>query len=217
MTEEYTLLSLQSYLYDPCGTASVPYWKQKGLTIPESMKIVHERDYINEMFLDYNDEPYFRLYHNLKDVKQEITREVEVVSGVHNIGEFAQLINASYSDLSVTIEQLESYRRTPVYCSDLWILLKEKVSGIVLAGGIADYDREVKELILEWIQVLPSYRRHGYGQIIVNCLLSKMQGIANFATVSGKINNPANPEILYRKCGFTGDDIWHILTLKQSA
>lgn len=214
MTEVYTLLSLQSYLCDPCGTASVPYWKQKGLIIPESMKIVHERDYINEMFCDYNDEPYFRLYHNLKDIKQEITREVEIVSGVHNIGEFAQLINASYSDLSVTTEQLESYRRTPVYCSDLWILLKEKVSGIVLAGGIADYDREVNELILEWIQVLPSHRGHGYGQIIVNSLLSKMQGIVNFATVSGKVNNPTNPEILYRKCGFTGDDIWHILTLK---
>ena len=43
-----------------------------------------------------------------------------------------------------------------------------------------------------------------------------MQGIAEFATVSGKVNNPTNPESLYRKCGFTGNDIWHILTLKES-
>lgn len=208
------MLSLQSYLCDPCGTASIPYWKQKELMIPENMRIVHERDYTAEAFRDYKDEPYFRLYHNLKDIKQEITEEVEIVSGMHDIDEFVQLINASYSDLSVTTEQMESYRRTPVYCSDLWILLKEKVSGIVLAGGIADYDREANELILEWIQVLPSHRGRGYGQIIVNSLLSKMQEIAEFATVSGKVNNPTDPEGLYRKCGFTGNDIWHILTLK---
>ena len=68
---------------------------------------------------------------------------------------------------------MESYCRTPVYCSDLWILLKEKVSGVILAGGIADFDKEANELILEWIQVTPSYRGRGYGQLIVNSLLSK--------------------------------------------
>lgn len=212
------MLSLQSYLLDPCGAASIPYWKQKGLIVPENMEIVHERDYISERFRDYSDEPYFRLYHDLKAVRQEIAGEiegeVEIVSGIQDIGEFVRLINASYNDLRVTAEQLEGYRRTPVYCPDLWILLKEKVAGTVLAGGIADYDREAKELILEWIQVLPSHRGHGYGQVIVNSLLSKMQGIADFATVSGKVNNPTNPESLYRKCGFTGDDVWHVLTRK---
>ena len=42
----------------------------------------------------------------------------------------------------------------------------------------------------------------------------RMQGIAEFATVSGKVNNPTNPQSLYRKCGFIGDDVWHILTQK---
>lgn len=140
--------------------------------------------------------------------------DVEIVSGLSNIDEFVQLINASYSDLKVTKEQIESYRKTPVYCPDLWILLKEKNSDTVAAGGIADYDRETKELILEWIQVLPHYRRKGYGQLTVNSLLLKMQDIAEFATVSGKVNNPANPQELYRKCGFTGNDVWHILTQK---
>lgn len=92
--------------------------------------------------------------------------------------------------------------------------VKRKKSDTVAAGGIADYDRETKELILEWIQVLPHYRRKGYGQLTVNSLLLKMQDIAEFATVSGKVNNPANPQELYRKCGFTGNDVWHILTQK---
>ena len=208
------MLSLQSYLNDPCGTLSIPYWKYKSIVVPENMKIVHERDMSNGVFHDYSDEPYFRLYHDLKNIKPTTTREVEIVSTKPSVAEFVQLINASYSDLSVTAAQMESYQRTPVYCPELWILLKEKGTGTILAGGIADYDKDVGELILEWIQVLPNYRRRGYGQLIVNCLLSKMQGVAKFATVSGKVNNSSNPEVLYRRCGFTGNDIWHILTKK---
>lgn len=34
---------------------------------------------------------------------------------------------------------------------------------------------------------------------------------ADFATVSGKVNNITNPERVYRKCGFEGNDIWHVL------
>ena len=50
-----------------------------------------------------------------------------------------------------------------------------------MAGcGIADYDSEAKELILEWIQVLPEYRGQKIGQLIVNELLRRMQGIAAF-------------------------------------
>ena len=208
------MLSLQSYLNDPCGTSSIPYWKYKSIVAPENMKIVHERDMSNGVFHDYSDEPYFRLYHDLKNIKPTTTREVEIVSTKPSVAEFVQLINASYSDLSVTAAQMESYQRTPVYCPELWILLKEKGTGTILAGGIADYDKDVGELILEWIQVLPNYRRRGYGQLIVNCFLSKMQGVAKFATVSGKMNNSSNPEGLYRRCGFTGNDIWHILTKK---
>ena len=44
-------------------------------------------------------------------------------------------------------------KRTPVYCPALWILFKEQNSNTIVAGGIADYDRETNELILEWLQV----------------------------------------------------------------
>lgn len=206
------MLSLQEYVNDPCGTLSIPYWKSKGLIVPENMKIIHDRDYFGGMLSDYNDEVYFRLFHNLKDIGQVNLPDMEIVSGVSDIDEFVRLINASYSDLSVTKEQMESYRKTPVYRSDLWILLREKNSDTVVAGGIADYDRETKELIIEWIQVLPDYRKKGYGQLVVKSLLSKMQNIAEFATVSGKVSNPTNPQGLYRKCGFTGNDVWHVLT-----
>lgn len=177
------------------------------------MKIVHQRDMTADLLRDYNDEPYFRLYHGMKNIGHTANREVETVSGGDS-AEFVRLINESYTDLSVTAEQIESYRHTPVYCPDLWVLLRNRSTKTALAGGIADYDEEAGELILEWIQVLPQYRGRGYGQLTVNTLLSKMRNRAKFATVSGKVNNPTNPERLYRKCGFVGTDIWHILTPK---
>ena len=210
------MVSLQSYLNDPCATTSIPYWKYKSIEVPPNMKIVHQREMTDDLLLDYNDEPYFRLYHDLKNIRQATAQDVEIVSGGASVSDFVQLINRSYTDLSVSAEQIENYRHTPVYRPDLWILLKERDTQTVLAGGIADYDEEIGELILEWIQVLPQYRMRGYGQIVVNTLLSKMQNTAKFATVSGKVNNATKPEYLYRKCGFVGTDIWHILTRKQS-
>lgn len=67
---------------------------------------------------------------------------------------------------------------------------------------------------MEWIQVSEHHRRFGLGSYLVCELLWRMKDIARFATVSGQCNNPANPEGLYRKCGFTGNDVWHILRKK---
>lgn len=96
------MLSLQEYVNDPCGTLSIPYWKSKGIIVPENMKIMHDRDYFDGIFNDYNDEAYFRLSHNLKNIGQLNLSDIEIVSGVSVIDEFVRLINASYSDLSVT-------------------------------------------------------------------------------------------------------------------
>lgn len=203
---------LNDYLKNPCRFSSIPYWKQRNVKVPDNMKIVHDSEYNASDFVGFIDEPYFRLYHDLKDVEQQSREDVEIVVGACDmLDTVVDIINMSYSDLSVTREQMESYRQTPVFCPDLWVLLKDK-EGNFVGCGIADYDNEVGELILEWIQVLPSFRGRGYGQFIVNYLLSKAQQFAKFATVSGKVNNPTTPERLYRKCGFVGNDVWHVLT-----
>lgn len=113
--------------------------------------------------------------------------------------------------MQASCKQFDDYTKTQVYNPDLWILIKNTSNNKYIGCGIADFDSETKELILEWIQVLPEYRKKGIGQIIVNELLCRGKDIANFATVSGKIDNISKPERLYRKCGFTGSDIWHIL------
>lgn len=205
-------LSLSQYLKSPCSVSSIPYWKTKNLDIPKGMLIIHDSDFVSAEYTDYVDETYFRLYHDLRAIGPITADGIEFVAvSPDRLDNLVETINASYADLSVTKEQLESYMKTPVYSPDLWILLKDSSSGKYIGSGIADYDKDVGELIIEWVQVLPEYRNRGYGKVIVNYLLNKMQDAAKFATVSGKINDSTHPERLYRKCGFKGNDIWHIL------
>ena len=45
---------------------------------------------------------------------------------------------------------------------------------------------------------------------IVNELLYRLKGQADFVTVSGDVNNEDNPLGLYEKCGFVDKRIWLI-------
>ena len=209
------MITLTEYLTNPCGTLSIPYWKAKNIVIPPDMKILHNKDFREKILSDYTDEKYFRLIHNLKEIPKIITDDFEITTATKkDIKSIVQIINDSYTDISVNKELIKSYTKTPVYHADLWIMVKEKSTGKYVGCGIADFDTEAKELILEWIQVLPQYRGKKIGQLIVTKLLFRMKDVADFATVSGKVDNLTNPEALYRKCGFAGNDVWHILHKK---
>ena len=209
------MITLTEYLNNPCGTLSIPYWKAKNIVIPPDMKILHDKDFRKDKLFDYTDEKYFRLYHNLKGIPKTTNDDFEIVTATRkDVKEIVQIINDSYTDISVNKELIKSYTKTPVYNEELWVMVKENVTSKYVGCGIADFDTEAKELILEWIQVLPQYRGKKIGQLIVTELLFRMKDIADFATVSGKVDNLTNPEALYRKCGFTGNDVWHTLHKK---
>lgn len=205
-------MTLQDYLLDPCGTLSIPYWKAQTVQPPLHMRIVHQQDYAPADYAGYHDVPYFRLKHDLKNIAPANTAFICRTATADDLPLLVRLINRSYEDLSVTLEQLQSCRSTPVFAADLWLIILDAQTGEPVGCGIADFDPHAKEGILEWIQVLPEHRKRGAGQFVVNALLRRMVGIADFATVSGKVNNPTRPERLYRKCGFTGSDVWHILS-----
>lgn len=204
---------LKAYRENPCGTLSIPYWKNKRISVPPHMKIVHDNIYLKCDYTDYVDEPYFRLYHTLEEIPETDVDDIRISTAKStDIPAMVDVINRAYSDLSVTFEQLMGYTKTEVFDPDLWVIaVDEKDSGIV-GCGIADFDIDLREGILEWIQVLPDERGKGIGRLIVCELLKRMKGKADFATVSGKINNETSPEKLYRKCGFAGNDVWHVLT-----
>lgn len=210
-------MTLLEYLENPCGLLSIPYWKAQKNKIPEHMKIIHNQDFSEDMLREYSDTEYFRLKHNLEKVdKSELQSEFCITTITESqFSQLVEVINNSFTHLGikVDIEQVKGWTSTEVYAPDLWTAIFK--DGIMIGSIIADYDKVAKEAIIEWMQVLPEYRGIGIASTILNDCLQRMQGRADFVTVSGMVNNRTKPEMIYRKCGFTGDDVWHILFRKN--
>lgn len=119
-------------------------------------------------------------------------------------------INHSYSNerITVNIEDFERWISHPTYDQSLWV--KVIIDGHMIASGIAEFDENIKEGIIEWVQVLPEYQRQGYGGMIVVELLYRLSKKADFVTVSGRLDNDSNPKRLYESCGFEGSDLWYV-------
>ncbi len=209
------MVTKELYRSQPCRMLSLPFWKSKALSLPEFMKIVHQSDFNVSYLKDYTDEEYFRLYHPLSNIKRSIPDWICIhTAKINDINTIVRIINESYSYLSVDKKQMLEYRNACVFDKEMWVIVYDKKTLCPMGCGIADYDDEINEGILEWVQVLPNYRNMGIGTVIVNELLFRLSQKANFATVSGKVIDETYPEKLYRKCGFQGNDVWHILRKK---
>lgn len=204
------MITREQYLSNPCRASSVPYWKAKSIVVPGGMAILNGDEYDNTRYPGYTDEPYFRLIHDLQNLSAPILPEGYSLSDA-TLVEFAAHINSCYENIGISESDLEACTARPVYHPSLWISVKDDQTGSIAATGIAEIDREIGEGVLEWIQVSENARGKGLGRYIVSELLWRMKDAARFVTVSGQCNNPANPEKLYRRCGFTGSDVWHVL------
>ncbi len=169
------MISINDYLHDPCGSLSIPYWKTSQIRMPGNMKILHQRNFSDKLLQKYNDEVYFRLIHRLQNIPVNIKANAYITtassSDEADIGEIVAIINASYEDIKVDKQYVYSLMQTPVYMPSLWIFAVDPCTEKKIGCGIADYDLQCKEMILEWIQVLPEYRRKGIGKSIVQQLL----------------------------------------------
>ena len=210
------MVNLEEYKLNPCRVSAIPYWKSKIYKIPDNILVVHEEEYNCTSHNFEVDTLYFRLKHNLKSLKLtklEDTfeyRNVDLTSA-NDLKEVVYIINKSYIDIQVNLDQVIGWTKTKVFDSNLWIFIVDTKTNRPVALGIADVDKEVNEGMLEWIQVLPEYRGLNLGQAVVNRLLVILSDSVKFVTVSGKVSNKTKPENLYRKCGFEGNDIWHII------
>jgi len=208
------ILTKEKYINDPCGTCSTAYWKNAYFQKLHSVSIIHEKELPLIDQNAYKITKYFRLLHTfertmpyrLDDKYYFQTVDVETQTEIAS-----DLINRCYDDIGASPEQVYEWTQYPVFDNDLWVFIYEKETAAPVALGIADFDCEIKEGSLEWIQVLPEKRGLGLGQALVYELLQRLKHKAVFVTVSGQIDNNTNPESLYRKCGFTGDDVWCVL------
>lgn len=203
------MIRKEDYFADPCGASSLPYWKTESIAVPDHIRIVKDASLLP---LCEKDEPYFKLMHDLKTVKEPRLPAGYMIAQL-SAAEFAHHICSCYTSESVTTEELLSYQTRSVYRPELWVAVKSTSSGSVVASGIAELDSRIGEGVLDWIQVSPDHRRRELGTFVVCELLKRMKGPASFATVSGRVNNENNPYALYTACGFANPVIWHVMTV----
>ena len=208
------LITKEQYINNPCGVCSTAFWKNTVFQKPNEIQIVHEKE-LSQINKDiYHVDRYFRLIHDLKDIKTQILPDgfyFQIVNLTTEIETVSTIINHCYENINVTPEQVSEWTKYSVFDNDLWVFVYEESSNSPIALGIADFDKEINEGSLEWIQVIPEKRGFGLGQSLVCELLSRLNGKADFVTVSGLSDDKTNPEALYRKCGFIGDDIWCVI------
>ena len=156
---------------------------------------------------------YFRLSHDLSRLPPgELPagyrlRQVELPNEAEAA---ASLIAACYPDIRPAPEAVRNWAGHPTHAADLWLWVLAP-DGSPAGLGIAELDGSVPEGSLEWIQVLHTNRGLGLGTALVCELLRRLAGRALFATVSGQVNNLTRPERLYRRCEFTGGDVWVLM------
>lgn len=201
-------MDIKEYIQNPCRMLSIPYWKAINLTLPDTVKIVHASEW-NGQYKIY--ERFFRIKHSLQNFAT-IDFDYNIIAIDNQTKQLADMINASYvhENIVVSEEEILRWKEHKTFRENLWVCI-ETSDGKMVASGIAEYDEECKEGILEWVQVLPEYRGMGFGKKIVIALLNELKKIgAEFATVSGNLDNVTTPLELYKKCGFFGEDVWYI-------
>lgn len=209
----FSSLTPEEYKADPCKVLSLPYWKAKSMSTPCGMRIVHDSEFDSGLLEDFSDRMFFRLRHSLENIPEFDIPEVnfEVVTDKH-FNDLADMINLSYTHLGIGVSEndVAALTKTEAYCPELWI--GAFFSGCPVGSVICDFDSVIGEGVIEWLQVIPGYRGRGIASALVCRALKTMRNFADFATVSGECDNITRPERIYRKCGFEGNDIWHVLS-----
>ena len=206
------MLTAEQYLQNPCGACSTAFWKVIEYPPPEGISIIHQRNLPSETDAEHAT-AYFRLIHRLESPPtasldaQYTFREVDTVE---ECGAVADMLNHCYDGMRIGTEAVASWTKRRVFDGGLWLWVVDKASRERLALGIADFDSDIGEGSLEWIQTLPEDRRQGFGYALVCEMLNRLKEKADFATVSGEADNVTNPEALYRRCGFNGSDVWYV-------
>jgi len=212
----------QLMIWDP--SKLMLYWN-RDRDLPPQIPLVEDRslafallhqDFIASIGLKHirQRQSYFRLIHMMGSIpgrKVPNGYSFSAADPERDSQEISELIGACYEDIHPSPETVAGWRENPVFDPELWIWIIDEISRKPAGLGIAEYDPVIGEGSLEWIQILTEYRGQGLGKAIVYELLRKLEGRAQFTTVSGPVDNRTQSEMLYRSCGFEGEDIWWVL------
>jgi GNAT superfamily N-acetyltransferase len=123
----------------------------------------------------------------------------------------AVITHLEQNDPSGELAAFGDWLNSPVFTADLWLWVVSEATEQPVGLGIGEIDPEHREAVIRWVQVLPDVQRQGLGRASVHELLRRIADRADFTTVSGPVEDRNNPGAFFRRCGFTGDDVWWVL------
>jgi ribosomal protein S18 acetylase RimI-like enzyme len=112
---------------------------------------------------------------------------------------------------SNSLRLVQDWLNSPKFTADLWVWAIDEAAQQPVGLGLAELDTHFQEASIEWVQVLPAHQRHGLGRALVHEVLRRISERAQFTTVTGPVEDRDNPGAFFRRCGFTGDDVWWLL------
>ena len=113
---------------------------------------------------------------------------------------------------NTVLASVQDWLHSPKFTADLWIWAVDEATQQPAGLALAELDTQIHEASIEWIQVLPDYQRRGVGRALVHELLRRIGERALFTTVAGVVEDRDNPGAFFRRCGFTGADVWWLLS-----
>ncbi len=159
-------------------------------------------------------EAFFRLIHTGSELPLHATvpgyaiREVDTATELPLV---ATILHACYDTPTPGTDEIATWTKRPVFSPHAWLWIIDRKEKHPVALGVAETDRLTGEASIEWIQVLPAFRSLGLGTMLVQELVYRLEQKVTFTTVAGQLKNPCEPEHLFRRCGFTGHDVWWVL------
>lgn len=179
--------------------------------------VLHQDQIENFDTASFDHTPYFRMINRRKDFPQVEPPSGFVLKNANPLDEAGliyEMLSFCYSDDHPAPETILSWSNHQVFDPHLWLLMMDARRNTPVGLAIGEYDRLQHEGIVLWAQVVPGYRGKGLGKTLVLELMRRLQGRTQFTTVSGQQYNDTRPDILFRKAGFSGDDIWWVMRRK---
>ncbi|MFZ2414055.1 MAG: GNAT family N-acetyltransferase [Candidatus Cryosericum sp.] len=159
-------------------------------------------------------EAFFRLVHTGSELPLHATVPGYIIHEVDTTTEVplvATILHACYDISTPGTDEIATWTKRPVFDPHAWLWVIDRKTRRPVALGIAETDRITGEASLEWVQVLPAYRDLGLGTMLVQELVYRLEQKVTFTTVSAQVKNLSQPDHLFRRCGFTGRDVWWVL------
>ena len=125
-----------NYISDPCRASSLPFWKTETIEIPENMLIVRGDEFDERILAEYDDVPYFKLVHRLKDLtKPRIPDGFELADCPAEA--FAQHIRECYGN-DISDEEITSYKTRQTFRPELWIAVMDNAAKNIVFENSAE-------------------------------------------------------------------------------